>query len=214
MIMKKTVFVLTLMLVTLSGFSQPRKYRNSMGKAMESLAEASSPEDFSVCAASFDEIAASYPDMWLPSYYAAYCLVTASFNVQDYATKMDFLSQAKAKVDQAKKLKPDESETEAMDAFHALGMMAADPDSNGPLYLQDFTYSIEKAKTLNPDNPRPYYMDGLLKANLPDFMGGGALEARQLHQIAAQKFEEFQGEDPYWPSWGAAQNQELLDSLQ
>lgn len=212
--MKKTIFVLSIMLITLPGFSQPRKYKKSMEKAIESITEASSPEDFSACAASFGEIASTYPELWLPSYYSAYCLISASFDAGDYTTRIEALNQAKVHVEQAKKLKPDESETEALDAFHALGMMAADPDSNGPLYLQDFTFCIEKAKELNPDNPRPYYMDGLLKSNLPEFMGGGVHEARQLHQIAAKKFEEFQNDDPFWPSWGAAQNHEVLHNLQ
>ncbi|MGW8315864.1 MAG: hypothetical protein ACWGNV_09715, partial [Bacteroidales bacterium] len=141
-------------------------------------------------------------------------LISASFNNMEYIAKMDDLNQAKEAVDRVKKLMPEESEIEALDAYHALGMMAADPQSNGPLYLEDFTSCIGKAKQLNPDNPRPYYMDGLLKANLPDYMGGGPLAARQEHETAAQKFREFQNDDPFWPTWGEAQNQEQLESVQ
>lgn len=212
--MKKSIFLLTLMLVTLSGFSQPRKYKKSMEKAMASLTEASSPEKLLACAASFGEIAANYPDMWFPPYYEAYCLISASFNSGEYMAKMDNLNRAKVVLDKVKRLKADESEIEALDAYHALGMMAADPQSNGPIYLEDFTICIGKAKQMNPDNPRPYYMDGLLKANLPDYMGGGPLAAKQEHETAAQKYRDFQNDDPFWPRWGEAQNQEQLDSVQ
>ena len=177
--MKKSMILLTLMLVTLSGFSQPRKYKKAMENAVESLGEASSPEKLSQCAVSFGDIAANYPDLWMPSYYEAYCLISASFTSGAYDAKMDYLNRAQTSLDKAKALKADESEIEALDAYHALGMMAADPQANGPIYLEDFSLCIGKAKKLNPDNPRPYYMDGLLKANLPEYMGGGPLAARQ-----------------------------------
>ncbi len=212
--MKKSMILLSLLLVTLTGFSQPRKYNKSMEKALASLNEASTPEALAASATSFEEIASLYPDMWMPPYYAAYCLISASFQTAEYSSKMEFLNQAKKDLESAKSLKPEESETEALDAYHALGMMAADPQSNGPIYLEDFNICIGKAKQLNPDNPRPYYMDGLLKANLPDYMGGGPVAARQEHQTAAKKYAEFRNDDPCWPRWGESQNQDALEGLQ
>ncbi len=212
--MKKTLSSLILLAVALSGFSQPRKYRKSMEKAFASVEQAVTPGDFTACATSFGEIAEGYPELWMPPYYAAYCLVTSTFESSDYTSKTEALKQAGIYVQQVKKLNPEESETEALRAYHALGMMAADPESNGPLYLEEFTYSIERAKKLNPENPRPYYMDGLLKANLPEFMGGGTAVAKLEHQTAAQKFEAFQNDDPFWPRWGASQNQQQLNGLQ
>jgi hypothetical protein len=212
--MKKTLILFTLLLFTLSGFSQPRKYKKSMEKALASLNEASTPEALAACAASFEEIASLYPDDWMPSYYAAYCLVSASFNTGEYTVKTDYLNQAGTDLDRIRSLMPEESEVEALKAYHALGMMAADPQSNGPIYLEDFNICIGKAKKLNPDNPRPYYMDGLLKANLPEYMGGGPEAAKLEHRVAAQKYAEFRNDDPCWPRWGEALNQEALEGLQ
>jgi hypothetical protein len=214
MTMKKIWTLLTILLFSVTILAQPRKYIKSMDQAMEMLKEASGAEGYKECAAAFEEIAANYEEMWMPPYYAAYCLIIASFNEGDYTLKYDYLTRAGLSVEKALALDPEESEVQALSAFHALGLMAADPESNGPLYLEDFNYAIEKAKSLNPANPRPYYMEGLLKANLPEFMGGGLAAAKSTHLLAAEKFKYFQPEDPLWPSWGEAMNQEQLDNIQ
>jgi hypothetical protein len=212
--MKKSLTLVTILLCSLTMTAQPRKYTKSMGKALEMIQEASGPEGYLACAAAFDEISTAYEEMWMPPYYTAYCLIIASFNEVDYSLKDTYLNRAGLAMEKALSLEPEESEVQALSAFHALGLMASDPESNGPLYLEDFNYAIARAKTLNPDNPRPYYMDGLLKANLPEFMGGGAAAAKSTHQLAAEKFKNFQSEDPLWPSWGEALNQEQLDNMQ
>lgn len=216
--MKKTITIMTILLVSVSVsvsvFAQPRKYKKSMGKAMVMLQGTSGAEGFLTCAAAFDEIASGYEDMWMPPYYSAYCRIMASFDEGEYDLKDEYLTSAGLSLEKALAIAPEESEVQALSAFHALGLMAADPESNGPLYLEDFNYSIQRAKTLNPDNPRPYYMDGLLKANLPEFMGGGPAAAKPVHQLAAEKFKNFQSEDPLWPNWGEELNQEQLNNMQ
>jgi len=214
MTMKKTLTLLTILMVPLTTFAQPRKYIKSMGKALEMLQEASGAEQFVECAAAFDEISTSYEKMWMPPYYAAYSLISASFNEGDYSLKDEYLTRAGLSLEKVLALEPEESEVHALSAFHALGLMASDPESNGPIYLEDFNYAIEQAKALNPDNPRPYYMEGLLKANLPEFMGGGAAAAKSTHLMAAEKFKNFKTDDPLWPSWGEALNQEQLHNMQ
>ena len=212
--MKKTMTIMTILLVSLSVLAQPKKYNKSMSKALEILQESNTVEGYLECAATFDEIASNYGEMWMPPYYAAYCRIIASFDENDYGLKDEYLTQAGLSLEEALELAPEESEVQALSAFHALGLMAADPESNGPIYLEDFNYAILRAKSLNPENPRPYYMDGLLKANLPEFMGGGTAAAKPIHMLAAEKFEKFQSEDPLWPNWGKALNQEQLNNMQ
>lgn len=205
---------MTILLVSISVLAQPQKYTKSMGKALEMLQKASGVEGFLECAATFDEIAANYGELWMPPYYAAYCRIIASFDENNYGLKDEYLTRAGLSLEKALELAPEESEVQALSAFHALGLMAADPESNGPMYLEDFNSAIQRAKSLNPDNPRPYYMDGLLKANLPEFMGGGTAAAKPIHMLAAEKFKKFESEDPLWPSWGEALNQEQLYNMQ
>jgi len=206
--------MMTILLVTLTAFGQPRKYSKSMEHALEMLHEASGVEGYLICADAFGDIAKKFGEMWMPPYYSAYSLIIASFDEIDYGRKQEYLTRAGLSIDQALALNPEESEVVALSAFHSLGMMAADPEANGPIYLEDFNYAVGRAKALNPDNPRPIYMDGLLRENLPDYMGGGGAAARPIYLLAAEKFKKFQSEDPFWPEWGAELNQEQLDRLQ
>jgi len=87
------------------------------------------------------------------------------------------------------------------------------PESRGPVYFEDVTYALEKAKELNPDNPRTYYLQAILTLNLPDFMGGGPQAAKPIFLEADKKFKAFQNDDPLWPGWGEEHNQEELERL-
>jgi hypothetical protein len=211
--MKKTMILVVALLVSIPTFSQPRKYKKSMEKAMEMFHQVSSPEDFMACAETFEGISAQYGEMWLPPYYGAYCLTLASLEAGDYSVKEEYLKRSGTSIEKMLELNPDESEVQALIALNMLALMAMAPETNGPMYLEDFNSAVQKAKELNPENPRPYYMDGLLKANLPEFMGGGVAEARALHQKAAEKYKSFRNDDPFWPGWGEDLNQEQLDSL-
>ena len=94
--MKKTLSSLILLAVALSGFSQPRKYRKSMEKAIATVEQAVTPGDFTACATSFGEIAEGYPELWMPPYYAAYCLVTSTFESSDSTSKTETPKHAEA----------------------------------------------------------------------------------------------------------------------
>lgn len=202
------------MLVSVASFSQGRKYKKSMEKAITELSEATSVDGYLATAESFDKIASKYDDQWLPFYYVAHTLTIASLEEPDGPTSDTYLDRAKAAIGKARELKPDESEIEVLSAFHILGMMAVDAESRGPMYFEDFNYTLQKAKELNPENPRCYYLEGLLTANMPDFMGGGPAAAKPIYLKALEKFETFKNEDPLWPSWGKALVQQELDNLE
>lgn len=211
--MKKTLILLAVALFTLPVLAQPRKYKKSMEKALEAMDQASAPVEYVKCAASFESIAEDYETMWMPDYYAAFSLVITTFNEQEYARKMEYLNRASGSLERARKIQPEESEIEALAAFYALAMMAADPETNGPIYLEEFTTKLNKARSLNPENPRVYYMDALLKENLPEFMGGGIEQAKSLYLTADEKFKSFHNDDPMWPHWGEELNREQMDRV-
>jgi hypothetical protein len=211
--MKQTVLLLTMVLVSVTGFSQEKKYKKSMNKNLEMLEQASTPESRLDCAVQFEQIAAKYDKEWIPSYYAAQTLTLASFEGGDATQKDQWLDRAQEALDKAKALEPEESEILVVQAMTYLARMAVDPYSRGPLYFEDFNYTLQKAKELNPENPRTYYLEALLTLNLPLEMGGGPDSAKPIFQKAAEKFEAFENEDPYWPDWGKELNQAELDQL-
>jgi len=211
--MKKTLFLVSLVLLSLPVLSQGRKYNKSMQSAIEKMNEAADPASELETAASFEEIALNYPDQWLPSYHASRILVFNSFEESDGSKSDALLDRAKKSLDKAMKMVPEESEAHVLEAFYYIGMISADPDTRGQIYYQDVLDAIQKSKQLNPENPRAYYVDGMMTFNMPEFMGGGPEAAKPILLEAAEKFKTFENEDPFWPTWGEDLNQNELDRL-
>ena len=116
--MKKTLFLASLVLLTLPAMSQGRKYTKAMGSSIEKMNEAADPASELELVASFEEIAQNYPDQWLPSYHASRILVLSSFEVSD-GTKSDaMLDRAKKSLDKAMNMVPEESEVHALEALY------------------------------------------------------------------------------------------------
>ncbi|MEN8203682.1 MAG: hypothetical protein ABFS28_13885 [Bacteroidota bacterium] len=211
--MKKSILLLAVILMALPAMSQGRKYKKSMLKTMEMRNDASDRESALDCAATFEEIAEKYPDQWIPHYYVAEILITTSFEDQDMARSDKMLERAIKHLDMAEELVQEESELEVMKAMYYIGMMSADPETRGPMYYQDAAMSIEKAKELNPDNPRAHFLDGMMALNMPDFMGGGPHAAKPIFLKAAEKFKNYENDDPLWPSWGEDLVEAELDKM-
>jgi len=211
--MKKSIILALLALLTLPAMSQAKKYNKAMRTAIEKMNEAGDPASELELVASFEEIALNYPDQWLPSYHAARILVLSSFEESD-GTKSDvMLDRARKSLDKAMNMVPEESEVHALEALYYIGMISADPEVRGQLYYQDVLDAIQKSKQLNPENPRAYFMDGMMTANMPEFIGGGPEAAKPIFVEAAEKFLSYQNENPFWPAWGEDMNQASLDGL-
>lgn len=211
--MKKIALLLAVALLSLPAMSQGKKYTKSMLKAIESRNVASDQASALECVATFEDLSAQYADQWLPSYYAAEILITNSFSERDLTRNDELLDRALKNLDKAKELAPEESELEVMKAMYYLGMMAVDPETRGPMYYQDAIMSIEKSKAQNPENPRAFYLDGMMALNMPDFMGGGPLAAKPIFLKAQEKFKNYENDDPLWPGWGENLVEEELEKM-
>ena len=211
--MKKTLFLALLALLTLPAMSQGKKYQKAMSSAIEELHQAEDVAGEKELLAGFEEIAEKYPDQWLPSYHASRILVTSSFEEQDADKSDALLVHANELLNRCMKLMPDESEVYALESLYYIGMMSVDPMTRGQLYYEDVLAGIQKAIALNPENPRAYFLDGMMTSNLPEFIGGGPEAAKLIFVEASEKFNAFQNENPFWPVWGEDLNQAELDRL-
>jgi hypothetical protein len=211
--MKKALFLALLALLALPVMSQGKKYKKAMKAAVEEMQVAPDVATEMELVPGFEEIALSYPDQWLPSYHASRILVTSSFEESDADDSDVMLDRAKKLLDNAMELVPEESEVHVLESFYYIGLMSVDPMTRGQLYYEDVLAAIQKAKSLNPENPRAYFIDGMMTANLPEFIGGGPEVAKPIFLEAAAKFKTFHNEDPFWPIWGEDLNQAELDRV-
>lgn len=212
--MKKALFLLSLILMTIAAMAQGKKYNKAMASVIEQMNESTDPLTELELVSGFEEIADAYPDQWLPAYHAARILISGNFSNPEPDEKDLLLEQARKLLDRAFKLAPEESELFVLDALYYIGMMSVDPESRGPIYYMDAMDAIGKSKSLNPDNPRAFYMDAMMTLNMPEFMGGGPGPAKPIFLEAMEKFKAYQNEDPFWPAWGEDLVRAELDRME
>jgi len=211
--MKNTYLFFALIVLSLPTLAQENRYQDAMLSNLESLDKASGPDEYTQCANRFERIAIAEKSLWMPYYYASYSLVVMSFDEADGGKKDLILDRAQELLDKALELEPDESELQVLQAFLYPSRILVDPVYRGMQYMELIYSALEKAKKLNPDNPRIYFLEGVNKANLPPSMGGGPEQARPLLELAVAKFEAFANEDPLWPRWGAEAARSELGKL-
>ena len=212
--MKTQLALIVLVIWSISVCGQDNAYERTMLGTIESLDNAKSEEQFLTCASQFERVARAEKTKWLPYYYGAYSLILLSLQETDGGEKDLLLDRAQEFIDKALELEPEESELHALQAFLYPSRILVDPMNRGMTYFELMFSELEQAKALNPANPRPLFLEGVSKLNLPPAMGGGPELARPILEDADEKFKAFQNEDPLWPDWGADANQAELDKLQ
>jgi hypothetical protein len=205
--------IVTITLISISAYGQEDRYTTAMKSAIELMDQASDPTEFVESANQFERIATAEKSRWMPYYYASYSLVIMSFEESDGGQKDLILDRAQELLDQALELEPEESELHVLQAFLYPSRIMVDPMGRGMTYIEKMFASLETARSLNPENPRIYFLDGVNKVNLPSSMGGGADVAKPILEEALLKFEAFNNPDPLWPNWGKEATQTELEKL-
>jgi len=206
--------IVTFALNSISVCGQEDRYTTAMQSAMEMMDQASEPGEFVESANRFERIATAEKTRWMPYYYASYSLVVMSFEESDGGKKDLILDRAQELLDQAMELEPEESELHVLQAFLYPSRITVDPMGRGMLYFDKMFASLETARSLNPENPRIYFLEGVSKLNLPPSMGGGPEVAKPILEEALSKFLSFTNEDPLWPFWGEEATRAELEKLQ
>ena len=183
--------------------AQNEKYVGAMKKNITELDSAHDANHLSELANNFERIADAEKSQWLPYYYAAYCQVMNSFMTQD-KTKTDAIAdKASELIKKAEAINGGEnSETCVIKSMIASSHMMVDPQSRYMQYGPESGTNISKAKSLDPTNPRPIYLEGQAKFYTPEEYGGGKPQAKELFTKALQLFDQFKPASELHPTWG------------
>jgi hypothetical protein len=137
-----------------------------------------------------------------------------SFDESSPGRKDLLLDRAQEMVERALEIAPGESEIHVLQAFLYPSRIMVDPVGRGMIYMEKTFRSLEHAKSLDPDNPRIYFLEAINQLNIPPSMGGGPEAARPVFEKADSLFRVFRQEDPLWPSWGEEANRSELQKIQ
>jgi tetratricopeptide (TPR) repeat protein len=211
--MKTSIFILAMIL--LSVFCKANDaYQKAMSQSIEKLFQAKTIPEYVEIANQFERISQIEKAEWLPLYYASFSYIMISFQEAENAKKDMYLDQAQKYLDQAMAIEPNESELYMLQGFLYPSRINIDPMARGMIYMGKMNESLDKALTLNPDNPRVYYLRATMTYHMPEAYGGGAAKALPLYQTATEKFQIFKPKTELHPNWGKELNETDLKKIQ
>ena len=215
--MKTNLIIFAMSLFTFSVSGQEDSYTSAMKSTLLQMDQATGAELYLNCANRFERIASAEKGKWMPYYYASHCLALMSFEESNGEQRDKILDRAQDLLDRSMELNPDESvksELQVLQAFIYPSRIMVDPMGRGGIYFEKMFTSLETAGSLNPENPRCYFLEGSYKLNIPAEMGGGAEAARPILEQALTLYASFSSADPLWPTWGEEATRTELEKLQ
>jgi hypothetical protein len=212
--MKKYILVsILLALVSLWADASDEAYIKAMQQRIHQLYQAQTIAELQDAANSFTRIADLNPDEWLPPYYIAVAYAQMGFRSAENVQVRDrYFSMAKANIEEAAALSPDNSEVVAMMGFVTMGELSLDPGSRGqhlsPLAMQ----TLGKAIELDPKNPRALVMMAQMELGAAQFFGQGPEKAcnwlnRSLEAFAQEANGTTAGD--IQPRWGSVMAEQM-----
>ena len=220
--MKKLVFVVPVLLLALGSVAQmSEKFIKAMQPKVVLIDTVHDVNGWKELGNAFERIADAEKTQWLPYYYAAYSNVMAGFtslkpgDFGDNSAAVDpFSDKAESLIKKAEELSKDNSEIWLMNKMISTLRLSANAMARymteGPIGEE----ALNKAKKLNPNNPRVYLLMGQDKYFTPEQFGGSKTEAKTLFEQALKHYEAFKPESSIHPVWGHNQTKWFITQIQ
>ncbi len=187
------------------------KYVQAMEKILVGLDTMQSVAGWQAKSNAFERIAQKETKEWLPAYYVALCQAMI-FNFEKDAARQEALTnKADQYIAKADSLMPDNSEIYVVRSMVTGMRIRLNPMVNGQKYGMLAGMYLEKAKTLDPSNPRAYTQEGISTYFTPAQWGGSKEKGKLLLEAADQKYGVFKPASTIAPNWGKAMNDYILE---
>jgi hypothetical protein len=217
--MKKISMFLIAAFVTAAAFSQSERYTKAMESNISKLDSTITAQGWADLANAFQRIGDAEKTQWLPYYYAAYSHVMNGYMLMNdqsggMADKLDPLAaRAEELISKAEGLAKENAEILLIKKMIASLKLMGDPmtrwQTEGPIAEA----AINKAKAMDPGNPRVYVLLAQDKFFTPEQFGGSKTEAKTLFEEALKKYETYKLQSPLHPNWGKTAAQYFLSQI-
>jgi hypothetical protein len=158
----------------------------------------------------FTVIATKWPNDWAANYYAAYAAIYISLRETNTQRKDQLVDQADKYVEKLGSLRPSSDEGMVITAYSAYARYLVDPRNRWQKYLELMNSNLGKAKKLNSNNPRIYYLEGIPVFDKPTLYGGGKDKAKPYFAKAKELFGQQDTSSITKPYWGEKENADYL----
>jgi hypothetical protein len=178
--------------------------------ALTAYQAAKTPDEVQQVANQWERIAAAEPKEWLPAYWAAYTNLMLHYRAKDEKVSEAALEKTGEWIEKSEKLAGKNDEVAILTAWYYQAKLGASPATGWMLYGGKITRNIEKAKLLNPENPRIYLVEGQNLFYTPSAFGGGKDKALPLFKAGEEKFAKFVPVSDLHPNWGRGELKKYL----
>lgn len=210
--MKKTILIITAMIITATGFAGGMKYQKTMGKTLAGFGEAKTVEDYRELGNKFLRIAEAEKNEWLPYYYHAQCYIIMSFEEKGSAEQKDeYLDEAQKSVDKLMEIAAGESETHVMQGLLYTARLMVNPMSRGQKYSALSAQSVGTALGIEPENPRARYMKLANDVGTAQFFGEDVSKYCDRAQKLYDEWDDYKPKSRIHPVWGKENVAEILE---
>ena len=209
--MKKFFLAAVVMIMAAKSFSQSDRFKQAMTTAIAKIDSAATPDAMLAVSNSFERIGDAEKTQWLPYYYAALTYSLHGFMKNTPASNDTYATRAEELINKAEALEKNNSEIACVKSLIASLRMIVDPQSRWQTYGATIQQEIETAKSLDPNNPRPYYLQGQNLRYTPEQFGGGCAAAKPVLEQALKKYETFKPASDIHPNWGKGQLTAMLE---
>lgn len=209
--MKKFLLPALLLLITAGSFAQSDRYNQAMKNAIAKFDSANTADAMLALSNTFERIGDAEKTQWLPYYYASLSYTLHAFTKNTPASNDTYAAKAEELIGKAEALEKNNSEIACVKSLIASLRMIVDPQSRWQTYGNTIQQEIETAKSLDPNNPRPYYLQGQNLRYTPEEFGGGCAAAKPLLEEALKKYESFKPVSDLHPNWGKGQVTNMLE---
>jgi tetratricopeptide (TPR) repeat protein len=211
--MKKLTTIIALF-ITIGTFANNEKYVEAMKKNIDVVYKAATIDELQSAVNALARIGEAEKTKWEPFYYASFGNIMMANREQDGTKKDAFLDQAKAMLDKATAIQPNDSELAALEGFIYMIRVTVDPASRGPQYSMLSMQAFGKALTINPNNPRAMALMAQMQFGTAQFFKQEPTEACEANRKALELFNSAKPTNPLAPAWGKGMAESLIKSCE
>jgi hypothetical protein len=195
---KLSFFIILITLGFIGSANAQSQYESGMKKAFDLYSDAK-PMDAS---AMFERIAIAEKDNWIPYYYAAQTLITASFETKDVTFVNEILKKADTFIKAGEKISPDNSELITLEGLLYTGYVAMDPQAFGMVYSDKINNLHTRAIKLDESNPRAHLNKIEYAMGAARFFGQDLSKFCESIKETRSLFENQETSEPFYPEHG------------
>jgi len=209
--MKTSIIAFAISCLSFSDLSaNDGKFLEVMQKNIRLVYEAKTSDELTNAINSLERIANAEKKRWEPLYYMAFGNIMLANRASDGGKKDQYLDRAIELIGQANTLHPNDSEIVALEGFALMIKISVDPQNRGMIYAAQATGLFEKAKALNPENPRALGLLAQMEFGTAQFFNSSTAQACAINAQAMEKMETYKSDSPIAPAWGKG----MIESLQ